>query len=165
LEAPEPDEPPRSYVRRIAAEKARGVAHRLQTGGDTRPVLAADTIVVLGDMLGKPESRDAALNMLLRLSGQWHEVITAFCLIDARGSEQRQEVVTRVQFKQLLPREIEAYLALGEWRDKAGGYGIQGGAAFMVRQIGGSYTNVVGLPLCEAVEALSRLGLTVGQRA
>jgi septum formation protein len=159
-EDPKADETPSGYVRRLAAEKAREVARRQQANGDTRPVLAADTTVVLdGETLGKPTGRDQARAMLTRLSGRTHLVITGVCLLDTDGVEHRHEVTTEVEFKELSADEIEAYLDAGEWRDKAGSYGIQGRAGGMVRAVYGSYTNVVGLPLCEAVEALSEVGV------
>jgi len=151
------DETPRQYVRRLAAQKARVVATRHRPA-DRRPILAADTVVLLeGELLEKPEHRQAARQMLGRLSGRWHEVMTGFCVIDGAGGEHLEEVVTRVRFKSLCAREIEAYLDVGEYRDKAGAYGVQGGAGYMVREISGSYTNVVGLPLCQVVEALQQL--------
>ena len=96
--------------------------------------------------------------MLKRLSGATHEVITGFCVITQDGQEHREQLSTRVEFKRLEPREIEAYLDFDEWRDKAGAYAVQGRAAHIVRSLSGSYTNVVGLPLCETVEALGKLG-------
>jgi septum formation protein len=155
------NETPTQYVRRLALAKATHVAQRRAGQGDTRPVLAADTIVVLdGEMIGKPSSREVAHRQLERLSGRVHHVITGFCLLeggDRREPVESGEVTTEVEFKRLDPDEIEAYLDTDEWRDKAGGYAVQGRAAYMVRSVVGSYTNVVGLPLCQAVEALRRL--------
>ena len=159
-EDPGADETPAAYVRRLAAEKAAEVARRQRAQGDSRPVLAADTTVVLdGEPLGKPADRNRAREMLVRLSGRTHLVITGVCLLDEDGGEHGQVVTTEVEFKELSAAEIEAYLDAGEWRDKAGSYGIQGRAAVMVRSVYGSYTNVVGLPLCEAVEALCEAGV------
>jgi septum formation protein len=157
-EATRADEAPVGYVRRLAREKARVVVARRRARGDRRPVLAADTIVVLDDeVLGKPAQREVAREQLQRLAGRDHEVITAFCLVAPDGGETVDVAITRVTFKALSPAQIEAYLDSGEWEDKAGGYAIQGGAAYMVRGVVGSYTNVVGLPLAEAVEALTAL--------
>lgn len=159
-EEPTPGEAPAAYVRRLARDKAREVARRRRSAGDSRPVLAADTVVVLdGEPLGKPADRAEARRMLERLSGRAHHVITGFCIVDATGGEQHEEVTTEVHFKQLRAGEIEAYLDTNEWVDKAGSYGVQGKAAHMVRTVLGSYTNVVGLPLCETVEALRRAGV------
>ena len=159
-EVPVPDEEPEACVRRLAWEKALDVVNRRRAKGDRRVVLAADTMVVLdGEPMGKPADRGEAQEMLTRLSGRSHLVITGVCVIDDDHVEHRQEVTTEVRFKRLSTREIEAYLDGGEWRDKAGGYGIQGQAAYMVQSISGSYTNVVGLPLCEAVEALLHAGI------
>jgi septum formation protein len=160
-EEPSGNETPAEYVRRLALAKASEVAGRRNRQGDTRPVLAADTIVVIdGEVIGKPPSREVARRQLQRLSGRTHHVITGFCLLriaDPAEPAKIGEVTTEVEFKRLDPDEIEAYLETDEWRDKAGGYAVQGRAAYMVRSVFGSYTNVVGLPLCQAVEALRGL--------
>jgi len=155
-EALQPSEAPADSVRRLAGEKARDVAR----GTDGRFFLGADTIVVLeGRVMGKPRDREDAERMLGRLSGRVHEVLTGFELFDKHAGRALGDVVTtRVEFKRLRPDEIRAYVATGCALDKAGAYGIQGRAAYMVRRLEGSYTNVVGLPLCEVVEALRRLG-------
>lgn len=123
-------------------------------------LLGADTMVLLGrDILGKPESRDKAAAMLRRLSGKEHRVITGFCLLDPQGRRaHREAVITKVTFKSLSEEEIERYVASGEPLDKAGGYAIQGLGAFLVEGLSGSYTNVVGLPLCALVRALLATG-------
>ncbi len=150
-----PGEAPRAYARRMAEAKGREVARKGRRAGDQRAVLAADTIVVVDDqVLGKPADRAEARQMIQALAGRDHQVITAFCLIHSRG-EIRDEVITQVTFRPLNRGEIEQYLDAGEWTDKAGGYGIQGRAAQMVRRINGSYTNVVGLPLAEVVTAMA----------
>ncbi len=125
-----------------------------------RWVLGADTIVVLGDeILGKPSSREEARETLQKLSGKIHEVITSMAIIDPKGEVAHQEaVLTRVTFKELKEEEIEAYIETGEPMDKAGAYGIQGIGAFMVKRLEGSYSNVVGLPLFELVQALLKIG-------
>jgi len=157
VEERRPGEPPEAFVRRLAGAKARDVAG---SGPPDALVLGADTDVVLdGEILGKPRDDDDARAMLERLSGRTHEVLTGYEVYDAaRGRGDGGVVRTRVEFAALRPAEIEAYVASGEPRGKAGGYAIQGRAAGMIRRIEGSYTNVVGLPLCEVLEALARMG-------
>lgn len=137
--------------------KARAVASRL-----TVPALivAADTIVVLdGRVLGKPSSPDEAFEMLQQLNGQTHQVMTAFVVFDGQSGESREAVVeTEVVFRRLESTVLRDYIATGEPFDKAGGYGIQGIGACLVRRIDGSYTNVVGLPLAEVLDAIQSLG-------
>jgi len=158
-EEPRGEEAPLEYARRVAREKAWDIARRRRVRGDRRPVLGADTVVVKdGQALGKPADRDHARAMLARLAGASHHVVTAFCVVLPDGTAHEEAVTTEVTFKALGPTEIDAYLDTGEWQDKAGGYAIQGHAAYIVRSVNGSYTNVVGLPLCEAVEALDRAG-------
>jgi septum formation protein len=155
-EDPLPDEDPVDHVLRLAEEKARASA-RLTEG---HFFLGADTIVLCdGEIMGKPKDQADAERMLKKLSGVAHEVVTGFAIYDdRRKSAVREAVRTKVFFKQLRDEEIAAYIATGCPFDKAGAYAIQGGAAHMVRKIDGSYTNVVGLPLCEVVEALRVLG-------
>ncbi|MGC9967064.1 MAG: nucleoside triphosphate pyrophosphatase [Syntrophobacteraceae bacterium] len=119
-------------------------------------ILGADTIVVLdGRIFGKPSERPEAVEMLQALSGRAHEVITGMCLLRPGGKVCGScSVATRVYFKDLSIGEIEAYVRTGEPMDKAGAYGIQGIGAFLARSVEGSCTNVVGLPLCEALEWL-----------
>lgn len=155
-----PGEPPVAYAERLAAEKARAVAARL---GAARPVLGADTIVIDGEeaVLGKPRDEEDARWMLARLAGRVHRVATAYHLI--LGAERRaRAVMTEVEFRPLSPGEIAGYVASREWEGKAGGYAIQGLAGAFVRRIAGSYTNVVGLPLCEVLEDLAALGALDG---
>jgi septum formation protein len=142
-------------VKRLALQKAAEVAGK----HGHRWVLAADTIVVIGgSILGKPKDSPEARDMLERLSGREHRVITGYCILQASSGMKREGMaVTRVRFKKLSQEEIQWYLETGEPFDKAGAYAIQGKAAFMVKEILGSYTNVVGLPLCEVVEALREL--------
>jgi septum formation protein len=158
-----PGEEPTAYVRRVAGDKAREIAGRLRSRGDGRAVLAADTAVVIDDtVLGKPRDRTEARRMLERLSGREHRVITALCILGVDGRAHSQEVATVVRFKRLAEDEVQAYLDTDEWRDKAGAYAIQGRAAHMVEGITGSYTNVVGLPLCQAVDVLRAIGRAGG---
>lgn len=155
-ETPFPGEKPVDHVLRLAEEKAREVA--LREDGDV--FIGADTIVLCdGEIMGKPVDAADADRMLRALSGRHHEVITGTAIYEKmRGSAIRRAVTTKVLFKELSEAEITSYVATGCPMDKAGAYAIQGGAAFMVRAIEGSYTNVVGLPLCEVIEALQGLG-------
>ncbi|EMA4139615.1 septum formation inhibitor Maf [Cronobacter turicensis] len=145
-------EAPQDYVTRLARDKARaGVA----LAARDLPVLGADTIVVLnGDVLEKPRDADHAAEMLRRLSGQTHEVMTAIALADKQRVRERL-VMTRVTFRALTAQDIAAYVESGEPMDKAGAYGIQGLGGCFVRRIEGSYHAVVGLPLVETWELLS----------
>lgn len=148
-----PDEQAEAYVRRLACEKARaGVAVAEQD----LPVLGADTIVVLNDaVLEKPADEAAAAEMLTKLSGQTHRVMTAVALADAKQLLDCL-VVTEVTFRTLSADDISAYIASGEPMDKAGAYGIQGLGGNFVRKINGSYHAVVGLPLVETAELFSQ---------
>ena len=150
-------EAPRSLVEGWAKEKAQVVSRQFPDCW----VLAADTIVVLGGTIfGKPQNVDDAAGMLRQLSGRSHEVISGVCLKHGlRHFVHVRSVRTLVHFKPLDAAEIDAYVATGEPMDKAGAYGIQGMGAFLVRSIEGSYTNVVGLPLCETLEDLMANGV------
>ena len=143
-------------ARLLAEAKAQAVLRK--SGANW--VLGADTIVVLGSaILGKPKNEDEASSMLRQLSGKEHRVITGFCLVapDSRPAHS-EAVVTQVTFKTLGKGEIRRYVATGEPFGKAGSYAIQGVGAFLVKRISGSYTNVVGLPLCALVNALLAAG-------
>lgn len=148
---------PADRVGRWARAKAEAVARRYPE----RWVLAADTIVVLGQTIfGKPRHPDQARATLHQLGGRTHQVISGVCLTHrGRGHLQVKTVRTEVRFKQLAAAEIDAYVATGEPLDKAGSYGIQGLGAVWVESIHGSYTNVVGLPLAETVGWLVQQGL------
>ncbi len=154
-ETPLPGEEPVPHVLRLAREKADEVAAR----EDGRLFIGADTIVLCdGEIMGKPRDDGDAARMLTKLSGRGHQVITGFAVFDRdRGRSISRAVTTQVFFKPLSAEEIAAYVATGCPLDKAGAYAIQGGAAYMVERIDGSYTNVVGLPLCEVVAALVEL--------
>jgi septum formation protein len=147
---------PVSTTQRLAEGKAEAVHSRLHQHW----ILGADTVVVLGNtMLGKPRDFADAQSMLLSLSGKNHRVITGFCLLDPSGQRAHCEaVITRVHMKKLGEKEITAYIATGEPFGKAGGYAIQGVGAFMIEEIFGSYTNVVGLPVCALIKALLKTG-------
>lgn len=155
-EEPLPNELPVDHVVRLALGKAKAAA--MMTDG--RYFIGADTIVVCaGEIMGKPVDETDATRMLRKLSGIPHEVVTGFAVYDRERDDALVDAVTtRVFFKPLRDAEIMAYVATGCPMDKAGAYAIQGGAAYMVQKIEGSYTNVVGLPLCEVIETLSRLG-------
>lgn len=149
-ESPKEGEAPRAFAQRLATEKSAAIDADAET-----TLIAADTIVVLGEtILGKPLDEKHAFEMLSDLSGKTHEVITGVCV--RRGSSAKVfSVATQVVFRTLEKAEIIRYIASGCPMDKAGAYAIQGGAAHMVAAIRGSYTNVVGLPLCELHEALT----------
>lgn len=151
-------ETPEAYVLRNAREKSADVAGRVPPQA---VVVAADTVVVLrGRIMEKPAGAEGAHEMLRSLSGRVHQVITGVC-VRGRGADGAEKVrsfavTTDVEFKELPDEEIAAYIASGEPMDKAGAYAIQGRAAYMIRRISGSYTNVVGLPLTELEETLSK---------
>ncbi len=154
-EAQQPGEAPVHMVQRLARAKADRVLRRLV---DAAIVVAADTVVVRdGVVLGKPVDGVEAASMLASLSDRVHEVITGFAVIGP-GSEVVGSVTTRVRFRSLSTALIDRYVATGEPLDKAGSYGIQGIGAKLVVAIEGSYTNVVGLPLVEVLDAIARLG-------
>lgn len=156
-ESVQPGEAAGDYARRIAAAKCDAVADG-PAAGRALPVLAADTTVVVdGDILGKPADDGEGRAMLARLAGRRHEVVTAYTL---RFGERRlgRAVTTLVSVRALQPAEIDAYVASGEGRDKAGGYAVQGIAAAFVTELRGSLTNVIGLPLAEVLADLQALG-------
>lgn len=145
-------ETPRRYVERIAAAKLEAIAAPQQW------VLAADTTVTIdGLVLGKAIDDDEARDMLRRLSGREHEVLTAFALRGPSGAA-ADVVSTAVVMSELSPSTIDQYVACGEWKGKAGAYAIQGIGSSLVVAIRGSVTNVIGLPLAEVVACLRRLG-------
>lgn len=150
-ETPRQNEAPADYVQRLA--KAKAMAGLARSDG-SKPVLGADTIVVAdGQILGKPADFSSFSLTMQRLSGSCHQVMTAIALLDQRHYIQ-QLVCTEVYFRQLSQDDIQRYWLTGEPHDKAGGYGIQGLAAKFVQRINGSYTAVVGLPLCETEQLL-----------
>ncbi|MFV3386325.1 Maf family protein [Pseudomonas sp. NY15364] len=161
-ENPLPAEPAAAYVERLAREKAR--AGLLALGGRKDVVvLGADTAVVLdGRILGKPEDFAESRAMLQALSGRSHQVMTAVALVSG-DREAARVVSSEVSFRPISEAEIEAYWASGEPCDKAGSYGIQGLAAVFVNRLQGSYSAVVGLPLCETAELLGEFGIACWQ--
>lgn len=161
-ETPLPGEAPQVYTERLAKAKAEaGWAKVHEFGLPPRPLLAADTTVVLnGEIIGKPDSADHARTILKQLSGKEHQVVTSIAV--KQGDDCRVvSTVSNVCFRPLLDEEIDHYIISGEPMDKAGAYGIQGVAATFVREIKGSYTGIVGLPLAETVELLREFGIEV----
>ena len=154
-ETPLPDETPLDYVQRLAAEKSAACVAQLKT---EIPVLAADTAVILGNVImGKPKDQADALAMLTQLSGKTHQVYSAISL---RGREHSLAVsITEVTFRCLTEREMLDYWHSGEPVDKAGSYAIQGMGGVFVESIKGSFSGVVGLPLFETAELLSKQGI------
>src|SRR5690606_10043853 len=156
-ETPRSGESPESYVQRLAREKA--LAGRALLGSGAVAVLGADTTVVVDDrILGKPADRDEGLQMLEALSGREHRVMTAVALASRDACEVRL-VTSVVRFRTIAASEAAAYWASGEPSDKAGGYAIQGWGAVFVAELRGSYSGVVGLPLCETVRLLDEAGI------
>ena len=154
-ETPLKDELPLRHAQRLAAEKARLVAER-HPGAF---VLGADTVVGCGRrILPKAETVEQARACLMLLSGRRHRVHGGIALVTPAGKLVERRVTTAVAMKRLSPQELDAYLHSEEWRDKAGGYAIQGRAARFVREIIGSYSNVVGLPLFETAMLLEGQG-------
>ncbi|HKP17277.1 MAG TPA: Maf family protein [Gaiellaceae bacterium] len=148
-----PDADPVELVRGHAQGKARSVVGG--DGVDDRPVLGVDTTVVCaGRVYGKAGSAEEAAEMLDALGGSTHEVVSGVCLL-TRGWEVVEHEVTRVMFRPLTARDIAAYVAAGEWRDRAGAYAIQGLGAALVERIEGDYLNVVGLPAALLVRLLA----------
>lgn len=148
---------PKTYVRRLAEAKAKDVSARYTDSW----VIGADTMVFIDDtMLGKPGSRSEARKMLRRLSGKLHQVLTGYCICcKTTGRLFSETVVTDVFIKELTELQIDWYINSGEPFDKAGAYAIQGIGTFLVKHIRGSYTNVVGLPVCEVLEFLINAGV------
>ncbi len=182
-ETPLPGEMPLDYTKRLAREKGLAAMRRLMAtaypdeksrrgfvtgnlparGAQDDPgrwILGADTVVAIDDvLLGKPTDEQEAREMLHRLSGREHRVITGFGLFDLRrNKEGLQAVTTFVRFKRLSRSEIDRYIGFGESMDKAGAYAVQGVGAYLVEEVRGSYTNVVGLPLCQVIEMMQEMG-------
>jgi septum formation protein len=156
-ETPQPDETPVRHAERLAIEKAEAVARRHPDAF----VLAADTVVACGRrILPKAEDEAAARRCLALLSGRRHRVLGGLALIVPGGGKSVRRVETAVVFKRLDATELDWYLGTGEWHGKAGGYAIQGLAACFVREIVGSYSNVVGLSLFETAQMLTGRGFS-----
>jgi septum formation protein len=158
-------EAPDAYLERVTFDKLTRVQADPRARATTA-VLVADTVVLVDDaILGKPENHEEGKAMLTRLSGRVHEVRTRFAIgaseraDSTSGALHAETVSTLVHFRSLDPDEIRRYVATGEGMDKAGSYAVQGIGSFAVERIEGSYANVVGLPVCEVVVALKRLGV------
>ena len=152
-----PRSSPEFYVKRLAEAKAKDISQRYPDSW----IIGADTIVLIGNaMLGKPGSRSEARKMLRSLSGKTHQVLTGYCIcFEATGRFFSETIKTDVCFKELTGLQIDWYIHTGEPFDKAGAYAIQGIGTFLVKRIHGSYTNVVGLPVCEVLEFLINEGV------
>jgi len=154
-----PGESPPRYAIRVARLKAEAAARRYTSG----LVLGADTIVVLGNsILAKPGTREEARSMLKRLSGRWHEVVSGVCLLDCATHRIRSTFGrSRVHFRRLSPAEIGWLLRTGEYRDKAGGYAVQGYASLFIDRIEGCYFNIVGFPIAAFERLCRRAGIKI----
>jgi septum formation protein len=153
-----PGESPEEYVLRVSLAKARAGLAQLDES-DKRPVLGADTAVVVGgEVLGKPHDREDGLAMLKRLAGREHLVLSGVALV-GRDGEQSRLSVSHVRFRPIGDDEARAYWHTGEPADKAGGYAIQGLGAMFVERLEGSYSGVMGLPLFETAQLLQRFGI------
>ena len=159
LEAVRPGEAPAAYVKRVTRLKLDDAVRRLRAQAlPAAPLLCADTTVALGRaILGKPRNALDAADMLRRLSGRTHRVITALAV---QAGDARHEAMSdsRVRFASLSDADIAAYLASGEWQGKAGAYAIQGRAAAFIAHISGSYSGIMGLPLFETARILRAAG-------
>ena len=166
LEAVRPGEAPAAYVKRVTRLKLDDAVRRLRAQAlPAAPLLCADTTVALGRaILGKPRDALDAADMLRRLSGRTHRVITALAV---QAGDARHEAMSdsRVRFASLSEADIAAYLASGEWQGKAGAYAIQGRAAAFIAHISGSYSGIMGLPLCETATILRLVGAHQAQEA
>lgn len=163
-ETPQRAEHPRSLAKRLCREKAEKAFASMQGDAESERgyVLAADTVVAVGRrILPKAETSDDAAFCLQLLSGRSHRVYTGVCLITPDGKQRQRLVETRVRFKRLPRTEIDRYVASGEWRGKAGGYGVQGLAGAFVVKMSGSYSNIVGLPLYETTALLAGEGFDI----
>jgi len=155
----EPGESPSKYVLRIARLKAEKTAKRHPSG----LILGVDTLVVIRNrILGKPQTRAEARAMLNRLSGRWHEVLSGIFLMNCKPGRYYSAVSrSRVHFRQLQPGEIDWYLKTGEYKDKAGAYGIQGRASLFIDCIEGCYFNIVGFPVALFEKLCGKAGINL----
>lgn len=163
-EIPKRGELPRACANRLARAKAEAALAAVRLDEELRGafILAADTVVAVGRrILPKAELLDEAEQCLRLLSGRNHRVYTAVCLVTPRESYRQRLVETRVRFKRLSEADIQAYLASGEWRGKAGGYAAQGLAGTFIVKLVGSYSNVVGLPLYDTIALLEGEGFPI----
>jgi septum formation protein len=150
---------PHELARALSLEKAKSVAGKYNNA----IIIAADTFVIIrGQTLGKPHTEEEARRMLVLLDGSTHSVITGFTILDTdTGKKISRSVETKVTFKKLTEKEIDAYVKTKEPLDKAGAYAIQGLGSILVKRIEGDYFNVIGLPLCPLVECLREFGIRI----
>jgi septum formation protein len=163
-EIPKKGELPRAYATRLARAKAEAALVTVRREEDLQGafVVAADTVVAVGRrILPKAELLDEAAQCLRLLSGRNHRVYTGVCMVTPKQAFRQRLVESRVRFKRLSKEDLEAYLASGEWRGKAGGYAVQGLAGTFVVKVVGSYSNIVGLPLYETLSLLGGEGYPV----
>src|SRR5262250_1375242 len=163
-ETPRRGELPRACANRLARAKAEVALDLVRADEELQGayILAADTVVAVGRrILPKPELVDDASECLRLLSGRNHRVHTAICLVTPKETFRQRYVETRVRFKRLSEQDIEAYLASGEWRGKAGGYAAQGIAGGFLVKLVGSYSNIIGLPLYETITLLGGEGYPI----
>lgn len=163
-ERPMRAEHPRSLAKRLSVSKAQRAHEILSREPESNSgfILAADTVVAVGRrILPKAETAEDAIHCLQLLSGRSHRVYTGIALVTPGGKLRQRLVETRVRFKRLSRQDMDSYLGSGEWRGKAGGYGIQGLAGTFVVKLVGSYSNVVGLPLYETTSLLSGEGYNI----
>ena len=163
-ETPKRGELPRAYATRLARNKAEAALGMIRIDDDLKGsyILGADTVVAVGRrILPKAELLDEAAQCLRLLSGRNHRVHTAICLVTPKETFRQRYVETRVRFKRLSEQDIEAYLASGEWRGKAGGYAAQGIAGGFLVKLVGSYSNIIGLPLYETITLLGGEGYPI----
>ncbi|VVB87212.1 Septum formation protein Maf [uncultured archaeon] len=150
---------PHELARALSLEKAKSVAAKYRNA----VIIAADTFVIIrGHILGKPHTEEEAKKMLALLDGATHSVITGFTILDTdTGKKISRSVETKVTFKNLTEKEIDAYVKTKEPLDKAGAYALQGLGSVLVKRIEGDYFNVIGLPLCPLVECLAEFGIRI----
>lgn len=156
------NEQPEVYVQRVATAKAKAVWQGLAEG-ECKPVLAADTAVVIGDtILGKPSSLEQAREMLVLLAGNTHRVMTSVVVIYQTHVLHKLNI-SEVTFNAMSPEDIDWYAATSEGLDKAGAYAVQGLAAIFIKQIYGSYSGIMGLPLDDTAELLKQIGMLLDE--
>ncbi len=146
---------PHELAKYLSLGKAETVAQRHKNA----IIVAADTFVVLGnEVLGKPHTEEKAKEMLEKLSGQTHSIVTGFTIIDTETGKIISEAQeSKLYFREILPKEIDEYIATGEPLDKAGAYAIQGGGGKFVKKIDGDYTNIIGIPMEAFLEKLNQI--------
>lgn len=156
-----PEEPPLEYLERIATEKLAGVRAKLGAAPHAAILVADTSVVIDGDVLGKPSDIDDAARLFSRIAGRMHSVYTRYAIgiPGEQGVKVARTIETHVHIRAASVEEIRAYAATGEGLDKAGAYAAQGVGSFFIERVVGSYSNVVGLPACEVLADLRALGL------